>query len=71
MLWCEVADAVTVGDHQVIFGRVSAFRGAGDRPQEPGGGAQPGGDGLLLRHQRRYLGTGPAVTPAVADGYPI
>ncbi len=51
---------MTVGDHQVIFGRVTAFRGVGE-----------GSDGLLLRHQRRYLGTGQAVTPAVADGYPI
>lgn len=65
VLWCEVADTVTVGDHQVIFGRVTAFRGAGGSPQDQGS------DGLLLRHQRRYLGTGPAVTPAVADGYPI
>jgi flavin reductase (DIM6/NTAB) family NADH-FMN oxidoreductase RutF len=63
VLWCEVADTVTVGDHQVIFGRVSAFRGAGP--------STDGEAGLLLRHQRRYLGTGPAVTPAVADGYPI
>jgi flavin reductase (DIM6/NTAB) family NADH-FMN oxidoreductase RutF len=79
VLWCEVADTVTVGDHQVIFGRVSAFRGASGSPQEPSGspqeqGSSPqeqGSDGLLLRHQRRYLGTGPAVTPPVADGYPI
>jgi flavin reductase (DIM6/NTAB) family NADH-FMN oxidoreductase RutF len=65
VLWCNVTDAITVGDHQVIFGQVSAFRGAS------GSTAGEGGAGLLLRHQRGYLGTGPAVTPPVADGYPI
>jgi len=59
VLWCEVTGEVTVGDHQVIFGQVTAFRGAVD------------GTGLLLRHHRRYLGTGLPVTPAAPDGYPI
>jgi 3-hydroxy-9,10-secoandrosta-1,3,5(10)-triene-9,17-dione monooxygenase reductase component len=59
VLWCEVSDVVTAGDHQVIFGRVAAFRGAVDDT------------GLLLRHHRRYLGTGQPITPPAADGYPI
>ena len=65
VLWCRVTDTVVVGDHRVFFGQVIAFRGAS------GSAAGEAGAGLLLRHQRRYLGTGPAVTPAVADGYPI
>ncbi|MGH3251449.1 MAG: flavin reductase family protein [Trebonia sp.] len=59
VLWCEVSEVLTVGDHQVIFGQVSAVRGAAD------------GTGLLLRHHRRYLGTGPPVTPPASDRYPI
>ena len=65
MLWCTVTDTVVVGDHQVFFGQVSAFRGASASAEGKAGA------GLLLRHQRRYLGTGPAVTPKAADGYPI
>ncbi len=65
VLWCEVTNAVQAGDHQVIFGQVSAFRGSAD------GSSADGGAALLLRHQRRYLGTGQAVTPPAADGYPI
>ena len=64
VLWCEVTGSVPAGDHQVIFGQVSAFRGSA-------GDGEAGGAALLLRHQRRYLGTGPAVTPPAADGYPI
>jgi flavin reductase (DIM6/NTAB) family NADH-FMN oxidoreductase RutF len=60
VLWCEVAGTVPAGDHHVIFGQVSAFRGG-----------TADGTALLLRHQRRYLGTGPAVMPPAADGYPI
>jgi flavin reductase (DIM6/NTAB) family NADH-FMN oxidoreductase RutF len=63
VLWCEVSDVVTAGDHRVFFGTVTAFRGSENDTV--------GGTGLLLRHQRRYLGTGQPVTPAVADGYPI
>ena len=70
VLWCEVADTVPAGDHQVIFGQVSAFRGA-VQAEDGTGGDPPGGTALLLRHQRRYLGTGPAVTPPAADGYPL
>jgi flavin reductase (DIM6/NTAB) family NADH-FMN oxidoreductase RutF len=62
VLWCQVTDTLTVGDHLVIFGQVSAFRGASD---------STGDTGLLLRHHRRYLGTGQPVTPPAADGYPI
>jgi flavin reductase (DIM6/NTAB) family NADH-FMN oxidoreductase RutF len=64
VLWCEVTAVVPAGDHQVIFGQVSAFRGRA-------GGQQADGTALLLRHQRRYLGTGRAVTPPAADGYPV
>ena len=63
VLWCEVTDTLAVGDHLVIFGQVSAFRGASDSIGE--------GSGLLLRHHRRYLGTGQPLTPPGADGYPI
>lgn len=64
VLWCDVTETLTVGDHEVIFGQVSAFRGDGAvDPAE--------GPGLLLRHQRRYLGTGQPVTAPAADGYPI
>lgn len=63
VLWCEISDTLTVGDHLVVFGQVSAVRGA-----IGGGGEDPG---LLLRHHRRYLGTGQPVTPPVPDGYPI
>jgi 3-hydroxy-9,10-secoandrosta-1,3,5(10)-triene-9,17-dione monooxygenase reductase component len=59
VLWCEVTEAVTVGDHQVIFGQVDAVRGAAD------------GTSLLLRHHRRYLGTGQPITPPAPDGYPL
>jgi flavin reductase (DIM6/NTAB) family NADH-FMN oxidoreductase RutF len=48
-----------VGDHLVIFGQVTAVRGAPDDTE------------LLLRHHRRYLGTGQPVTSPAADGYPI
>ena len=48
-----------VGDHQVIFGQVSAVRGLADETA------------LLLRHHRHYLSTGQAVTPPAADGYRI
>jgi 3-hydroxy-9,10-secoandrosta-1,3,5(10)-triene-9,17-dione monooxygenase reductase component len=65
VLWCQVTGAVEVGDHQVIFGQVNAFRGAG------GTEAEHENTGLLLRRQRRYLSTGAAVTPPAADGYPI
>jgi flavin reductase (DIM6/NTAB) family NADH-FMN oxidoreductase RutF len=64
VLWCDVSQTLTVGDHQVIFGQVSAFRG-------DGAGDPAEGPGLLLRHQRRYLGTGQPVTAPAADGYPI
>jgi flavin reductase (DIM6/NTAB) family NADH-FMN oxidoreductase RutF len=63
VLWCEVTDTLAVGDHLVIFGQVSAFRGASD--------SLGAGTGLLLRHHRRYLGSGQPVTPPAADGYPI
>ena len=59
VLWCEVTDVLPVGDHQVIFGQVSAVRGLADETA------------LLLRHHRHYLSTGQAVTPPAADGYPI
>ncbi|MGH3295606.1 MAG: flavin reductase family protein [Trebonia sp.] len=59
VLWCEVCDVVTVGDHQVIFGQVAAVRGAADDTA------------LLLRYHRRYLSTGQPVTPPAPDGYPI
>jgi flavin reductase (DIM6/NTAB) family NADH-FMN oxidoreductase RutF len=59
VLWCDVAQVLAIGDHQVIFGQVSAVRGAAD------------GTGLLLRHHRRYIATGQPVTPPAADGYPI
>ncbi|HEX4251275.1 MAG TPA: flavin reductase family protein, partial [Pseudonocardia sp.] len=59
VLWCEVTGALPVGDHQVIFGQVSAFRGLADETA------------LLLRHHRRYLETGQPVTAPAADGYPI
>jgi 3-hydroxy-9,10-secoandrosta-1,3,5(10)-triene-9,17-dione monooxygenase reductase component len=65
VLWCVVSDALTVGDHQVVFGQVSAVRGMADD------GTADDGAGLLLRHHRRYLGTGRPVTPPAADGYPI
>jgi flavin reductase (DIM6/NTAB) family NADH-FMN oxidoreductase RutF len=65
VLWCTVTDTVAVGDHQVFFGQVSAFRGVS------GSAEGQAGAGLLLRYQRRYVGTGPAVTPPAADGYPI
>jgi flavin reductase (DIM6/NTAB) family NADH-FMN oxidoreductase RutF len=59
VLWCEVTETQAVGDHLVIFGQVSAFRGA------------PEDTALLLRHHRRYLETGQPVTAPAADGYPI
>ena len=65
VLWCEVTATVPAGDHDVIFGQVSAFRG------DATAGADAGGTPLLLRHQRRYLSTGSAVTPPAPDGYPI
>jgi len=59
VLWCTVTSTVTAGDSLVIFGQVTSFRGAiGDDP-------------LLIRHQRRFLATGPAVTPDEPEGYPI
>jgi flavin reductase (DIM6/NTAB) family NADH-FMN oxidoreductase RutF len=64
VLWCDVTGTVPAGDHQVVFGQVSAFRGS------VGDGAA-GVTALLLRHQRRYLSTGPAVTLPATDGYPI
>jgi 3-hydroxy-9,10-secoandrosta-1,3,5(10)-triene-9,17-dione monooxygenase reductase component len=67
VLWCEVSDALTVGDHQVIFGQISAVRGAA----ESAAGGAADGAGLLLRYHRRYFGTGQPVTPPAADGYPI
>jgi len=63
VLWCDVTDEVTAGDHQVFFGQVRVYRGAAGDPVE--------GAGLLLRHRRRYLGTGRPVTPPEADGYPV
>lgn len=59
VLWCEVGETLSVGDHLVIFGRVNAVRGTGDDTA------------LLLRHHRRYLSTGQPVTAPASDGYPI
>lgn len=63
VLWCEVTDTLAVGDHLAIFGRVTAVRGTSDSSGD--------GTALLLRHHRRYLGTGQPVTAPAADGYPI
>ena len=59
VLWCERVQALTVGDHLMILGEVTAFRGA---PQEAR---------LLLRHHRRYLATGDAKSAYAPEGYPI
>jgi flavin reductase (DIM6/NTAB) family NADH-FMN oxidoreductase RutF len=63
VLWCEVVDTLSVGDHLVIFGQVSAMRGTSDSAGDD--------TALLLRHHRRYLSTGQPVTAPAADGYPI
>jgi flavin reductase (DIM6/NTAB) family NADH-FMN oxidoreductase RutF len=63
VLWCEVGETLTVGDHLVIFGQVSAMRGTSDSAGDD--------TALLLRHHRRYLSTGQPVTAPAADGYPI
>jgi 3-hydroxy-9,10-secoandrosta-1,3,5(10)-triene-9,17-dione monooxygenase reductase component len=59
VLWCAVREIVTAGDHRVIFGEVTGARGAA--PGSP----------LLLRHHRRYLGTGEPLSPYAPEGYPI
>jgi flavin reductase (DIM6/NTAB) family NADH-FMN oxidoreductase RutF len=64
VLWCDVANQVLAGDHLVIFGQVTKFRGADF------GGAGPGTP-LLLRHHRRYLATGAALSEQAPEGYPI
>ena len=63
VLWCEVGETLSVGDHLVIFGRVSAVRGTSDGTGDD--------TALLLRHHRRYLSTGQPVTAPASDGYPI
>ncbi len=71
VLWCQVSDWVTVGDHEAVFGLVTAYRGGSGAV---GGGAYDaasGSGGLLLRHQRRYLVTGAPVEPPIVDGYPL
>jgi flavin reductase (DIM6/NTAB) family NADH-FMN oxidoreductase RutF len=59
VLWCAVTQAVPVGDHLVIFGEVERWR------------AGTGQEDLLLRHRRRYLSTGQALSDYAPEGYPI